>query len=330
MKKIRKKILFLLIISCSIGLSGVAQQQDIIVHDPSIIKEGDTYHIFCTGLGITHWYSTDLKHWTKGKPVFQKAPKWTDKVVPGFNNVMWAPDISYYNGLYYLYYSVSAFAKNTSAIGVATNKTLNEKDPDYHWEDHGIVVESVPGRDMWNAIDPNLAVDNEGTPWMSFGSFWEGIKLVKLDKDRIHVTKPQKWYTIATRKRTFGLSDTLPGDAAIEAPFIYQHGDYYYLFVSYDYCCRGVSSSYKVKVGRSKKITGPYLDIAGMPMIQGGASTILKGNSHWPGQGHNAILEDNGKTYLVVHAYDATDHGIPKLRILPIRWENGWPMLITP
>ena len=59
-------------------------------------------------------------------------------------------------GLYYLYYSVSAFGKNTSCIGVATNKTLHPSSPDYKWTDHGKVIQSVPGRDMWNAIDPNL------------------------------------------------------------------------------------------------------------------------------------------------------------------------------
>jgi len=250
--------------------------------------------------------------------------------VPGYNNHMWAPDISYHDGTYYLYYSVSAFAKNTSAIGLATNKTLNENDPNYHWIDHGIVVRSIPGRDMWNAIDPNLAVDDKGTPWLAFGSFWEGIKLVKLNSDRATIAEPEEWHTIAKRKRIFGLSDTLPGDAAIEAPYIFHHGGYYYLFVSFDYCCRGVNSNYKVMVGRSRKITGPYVDNTGMPMTQGGATLVLKGNQHWPGQGHNAILQDKGKSCLVFHAYDATDHGIPKLRILPIRWINDWPVIISP
>src|SRR5699024_8750474 len=148
---------------------------------------------------------------------------------------------------------VSAFGKNTSAIGLAINQTLDEHRSDYHWEDQGIIVRSIPGRDMWNAIDPQLIIDEEGDPWLDFGSFWEGIKLVKLKSDLTGIAQPESWFTIASRKRTFGISDTLPGDAAIEAPYIFYYKGYYYLFVSYDYCCRGSNSNYKIMVGRSKK-----------------------------------------------------------------------------
>src|SRR5699024_6582437 len=103
-----KSVSFLFFFLC-LGVSvAFSQQKNISVHDPSIIKEGDTYHIFCTGYGITHWSSKDLKHWTKGKPVFKTAPEWTQKVVPGFRNHIWAPDISYYKRKYYLFYAVSA------------------------------------------------------------------------------------------------------------------------------------------------------------------------------------------------------------------------------
>src|SRR5699024_7184608 len=275
------------------------------VHDPCIIKSEGVYHVFCTGMGITHWYSDDLKHWTKGEQVFKEAPDWTQKVVSGFNNHIWAPDISFYKGKYYLFYSVSAFGRNTSAIGLTVNETLDESSSDYHWEDKGIIVQSVPGRDMWNAIDPNLVVDRSGTPWLAFGSFWDGLKLVKLTSDRMRIAKPETWFTIASRERTFGIADTLPGDAAIEAPFIFQYHGYYYLFVSYDYCCRGANSNYKIMVGRSKKVTGAYRDKNGKLMTKGGATLVLKGNKHYPVLGHNAVLSDMGTYYLVFLAYDA-------------------------
>src|ERR1700744_699105 len=153
----------------------------ISVHDPVIIRQDSTYYIFCTGKGISMFSSTDMKNWVTEKPVFDKAPEWTGKAVAGFTDRFWAPDISYHNGQYYLFYAISAFGKNTSCIGVATNKTLHTSSPDYKLVDHGKVIESVPGRDMWNAIDPNEVDDENGNHWLDFGSFWNGIKMVKLD-----------------------------------------------------------------------------------------------------------------------------------------------------
>jgi len=135
----------------------------IFVHDPVIAQENDTYYLFCTGLGITIWSSPDMKNWNEEGRVFDKTPKWVTETLSDFAGHMWAPDIIYKNGLYYLYYSVSAFGKNSSCIGVTTNKTLDLKDPDYKWTDHGPIIQSVPGRDDWNAIDPAVAFDNNTT-----------------------------------------------------------------------------------------------------------------------------------------------------------------------
>lgn len=306
----------------------LGQQSSPPVHDPCIIKVDSTYYVFATGWGIAGWSSTDRVHWTRMRPVFQTPPAWITREVPGFRNVYWAPDISFYQGTYYLFYAASAFGKNTSCIGLATNRTLDETSPLYHWVDQGKIVQSVPGRDMWNAIDPNVVVDSTGTPWLDFGSFWEGIKLVKLKQDRTGIADPQQWYTIATRARIFGLADSVPGNAAIEGPYIFRKGAYYYLFVSYDYCCRGIHSNYKMMVGRSHEVRGPYLDRRGVPMIKGGGSLVLKGDTSWPGVGHNAILSDGGRDYLVFHGYDAHDRGRSKLRILPLIWDqDGWPVV---
>jgi arabinan endo-1,5-alpha-L-arabinosidase len=303
-------------------------QSNIPVHDPVMIKQDSTWYLFCTGRGISVWSSNDMINWKAEKPVFDTLP-WAVKTIRGFRNHIWAPDISYHDGFYYLYYSVSAFGKNTSCIGVATNKTLHPGSPGFKWMDHGKVIQSVPGRDLWNAIDPNQITDEKGIPWLTFGSFWNGMKLVKLSADMKSVSQPEEWYTIAARQRNFILPDSVAGDAAIEAPFIFKKDNYYYLFVSFDYCCRGEKSTYKIMVGRSEKLRGPYFDRDGVPMNSGGGSTVLEGDKNWHGVGHNAVISADGNDYLVFHGYDAKDNGRSKLRIEKITWFNGWPSIFT-
>lgn len=309
-------------------ISGSFLAQDIRVHDPVMIKEGNTFYLFSTGRGISVMSSSDLKNWERQPQVFQEEPVWADEVSPDFDNHIWAPDIIFHNGKYYLYYSVSAFAKNTSAIGLAINSTLDVNDPAYKWEDQGIVIQSIPNRDLWNAIDPNLMIDEKGTPWLAFGSFWEGLKMVKLADDLKSIAKPQEWYTIARRERSFELADDNPGDAALEAPFIFKKNGWYYLFLSWDLCCRGENSTYKVVVGRSKKAIGPYVDREGKSLNAGGGTLILEGNANWYGAGHNAAYTFDDKDYIVFHAYDAQDNAKPKLQIAQLSWDDtGWPGL---
>lgn len=329
---------------------------DIGVHDPSMIKHDDRYYMFHTGRGISNWVSRDMINWIRLDPVFESAPEWTQDVVPEFENHIWAPSISFHNGTYYLYYSVSSFGRNNSAIGLVTNQTLNPDDPEFEWEDQGIVIESVPGRDMWNAIDATLSFDEDGTPWLAFGSHWMGIKLVQLEDDlkTVAITpEGNEWYTIAERHRYWKLDERDAGDSAnpeldyddlypnaildlnrqsengaIEAPFIFKKGDYYYLFVSWDRCCRGENSTYKVVVGRSTDITGPYLDKAGQRMDYGGGSLVVKGNDEYAAVGHNSVYTFDGTDYLVAHGYDLSDEGRSKLVILEVTWDDdGWPVV---
>lgn len=312
----------------AIFITSFTEAQDISVHDPVMIKQNDTFYLYCTGEGITCYSSKDLKEWKREPAVFSEKPVWTDSVVSGFKNHIWAPDISFHNNTYYLYYSVSAFAKNTSAIGVATNTTLNAKDEGYKWVDHGIVIQSVPNRDLWNAIDPNLVFDENNTPWLSFGSFWNGLKMVKLDENLKSVAQPEEWHTIARRNRTFELEDANPGDGAIEAPFIFKKNDYYYQFISWDYCCRGEKSTYKVVVGRSKSATGPYVDKEGKLLNNGGGSLVLEGNENWFGAGHNSAYTFDGKDYIIFHAYEKKYNGASKLKVAELQWDAElWPVL---
>lgn len=340
------------IVACSTS-HAAAQTTDPSVHDPVMIRQDDTYYLFCTGRGIDVWSSKDLKTWQREDRVFDSAPEWVGQLLPRFRNHIWAPDIYHHDGTYYLYYSVSAFGRNNSAIGVVTNTTLHPGDPAFKWVDRGMVVRSVPGRDMWNAIDPHVTHDADGTPWMSFGSHWGGIKIFKLTEDLTEVAQPPEWHTIAARHRYWKLDERDAGDAAnpeldydeiyspkitelnrasesgaIEAPFIFQKDGYYYLFASWDRCCRGVNSTYKVVVGRSKEITGPYVDKEDERMDHGGGSLVVLGVDHsrWAALGHNAVCTFDGSDYLICHAYDKTDNGRPKLLVKPIEWDqHGWP-----
>lgn len=315
-----------ILILCLLNLGAAAQ--DIRVHDPVMIRQNGVYYLFCTGNGISVFSSKDLKAWKSEKPVFDAPPGWAIKEIPSFKGHIWAPDISFYRGKYYLYYSVSAFGKNTSCIGVATNETLDPAAENFKWVDHGKVIQSIPGRDLWNAIDPNLAFDDQQQPWLVFGSFWSGMKLVKLDTSLDRIATPEEWYTVSKRARDFTRADHDPGEAAVEAPFIFKKNNYYYLFVSFDFCCKGKDSNYKIMVGRAEKIQGPFLDRSGKRMDEGGGTLLRGGDEAWPGVGHNSVYTFDGVDYLVFHAYDAADQGKPKLKIETLGWDDGgWPLV---
>ncbi len=299
-----------------------AQQKSIQVHDPVMIQQDSQFHVFCTGRGISEWVSNDLQNWTKQKPVFDTLP-WAVEAVQGFRNYVWAPDISKYNGKYYLYYSVSTFGKNTSCIGVATNTTLDHNDANYHWEDAGKLTCSRQGRDNFNAIDPNLIVDRNGSLWLAFGSFWNGIQLLQLNDDALSIKQPQQIINIAKRDKVVN------GNTALEAPFIYFKNGFYYLFVSADLCCKGAESTYKILVGRSGAITGTYLDKEGKSMLNGGGTLVQQGDGiQYYAVGHNAVTILNGKEYIVYHGYDVNDKGKSKLVIHELLWDSeGWPLV---
>lgn len=291
------------------------------VHDPSIIKAGDTYYLFSTRAGIAIRCSKDLVHWRLCGDVFAHLPEWAVKDVPGLRG-LWAPDVTYFNGQYHLYYSVSTFGSNRSSIGLATNQTLDSASDKYRWVDRGKVIGSNVSDD-WNAIDPNVLFDEQDQPWLAFGSFWSGIKLRKLDRATGQLaTDDQTLYSLAGRPR----SKELPG--AIEAPTIIRKNNYYYLFVSFDFCCRGKDSTYNIRVGRARRVTGPYVDRSGKPMMEGGATLVIAGSGRWAGPGHCAILQEKDGDRLVYHAYDTEWHGVSTLRISSIRWDaDGWPTI---
>ncbi len=247
---------------------------DVRAHDPStIVREGDTFYLFHTGRGGPSKFSRDLKTWQQGPVVFAQVPNWWKEVAPENNGWWWAPDVIKIGERWAIFYSVSSFGKNTSAIGLVTNETLNPEEKNFAWRDEGIVVQSR-AEDNFNAIDAALLFDKDKRLWMSFGSFWSGLKLIELNAQ--------------TGKRLnnelFSIAAPPPGSPAIEAPYIYRHGDDYFLFVNWGLCCKGVDSTYEVRVGRSKKITGPYLDKEGQEFNAGRrfALSIAARTFYWP------------------------------------------------
>ena len=288
------------------------------VHDPAIIKSGGIYYVFSTGIGIPVRQSADLRTWRKAQPgkVFQKMPDFAHAIVPNQFDI-WAPDISYFNGRYHLYYSVSTFGSNRSVIGLTTNSTLDAENEAFNWSDEGIVIESTSNNN-YNCIDPNLILDTSGTPWLAFGSFWSGIKLRRLDYNTGKLALGDS--------KTYALAQRFVNNGAIEGAYIFHKGDNYYLFTSFDSCCQGRDSTYNVRVGRSKVITGPYIDRDGVAMLKGGGTQVTFYSERWRGPGHNSLIEDGGVDYLVYHAYDAQNAGIPTLQIDRLNWgDNGWP-----
>jgi arabinan endo-1,5-alpha-L-arabinosidase len=277
------------------------------VHDPAIAKQGSTWYVFGTGVGIQVKRSSDGYAWSNIGRVFNTYPSWANTYVPNHESNIWAPDIKYHNGTYYLYYSISTFGSNTSAIGLATTTSLSSP----NWSDKGLVIRSTSSNN-YNCIDPNMIVDQAGRAWLSFGSFWSGLKLIELDASTMKPKSGATLYSLATRSST-----------AIEAPYIVYRNGYYYLFASIDTCCQGVDSTYKIIYGRASAITGPYYDKSGVNMLNGGGTLFDAGNERWKGPGGQSLW---GTEAIAHHAYDAQNNGAATLLIKTLYWDaNGWP-----
>jgi arabinan endo-1,5-alpha-L-arabinosidase len=281
---------------------------DIGVHDPSMIWDGARYYLFGTGGTLAIRSSTDLLTWTNEGNVLPSVPAWITTALGSNPGSLWAPDISYFGGQFHVYYAGSTFGSNDSVIGLATSPSLASPT----WVDDQLVVESTSSDDF-NAIDPNVSFDPGCTPWLAFGSFWSGIKLRKLDATTGKLaTDDTTVYSLASRN-----------GGAIEAASIISHNGYYYLFVSFDACCKGTSSTYRTMVGRATSITGPYTDKAGTDMMQGAAEQLLASMGRYIGPGGGTAWKD-GNTYLYVyHYYDGDDSGNPKLQIRPIQFDSS-------
>ena len=294
-------------------------RRELRLHDPStFVRDTDgTWWLFATGNQIISARSRDLVTWTYHDPVLAAPPTWAIEVAPGnTKHHYWAPDIIKVGDLYHLYYSVSEFGKNTSAIALATSPVLDPAAPGYGWTDRGIVIRSGPGKD-YNAIDPALLLD-KGRLWMSFGSFWGGIFLVELDRSTGLLRDPD------------AAPHRIAWSREIEAPTLYRRGKYIYLFVNEGICCRGKDSTYRVRVGRSRSITGPFVDDQGRDLLEAGGREVLATEGNFIGPGHIGLFkDDSGKEWASVHFYDGTRDGAPHLALRRLGWtSDGWPEIL--
>lgn len=280
-------------------------------HDPATItKEGDTYWHMYTAPGVGFKYSTDLTHWTStnnhiftpGASWKSNYPAWTLPFFEPNNNDgnIWAPDVIFMNGAYYLYYSCSSFGSSHSAIGVVKSSSLN----DPSWTDLGMVVSSSLSTDI-NAIDPGLFRDDDGKVYMVYGSWHGGIGMVDIDT--------------VTGLATSAVTHLYGGShLATEAPALFKEGSYYYLVVNRGTCCNGVNSTYYIIVGRSTDVKGPYGDWRTLLPNQDGK---------YIGPGHFSLLRDSCNKYVSIHYYDESDGGRATLDILKLYMVDEWPQL---
>ncbi|MRG61159.1 family 43 glycosylhydrolase [Agromyces sp. CFH 90414] len=290
---------------------------DLSTHDPALAREGDTWYVYSTGSETSDHgtiqirSSEDGTHWVSRGTVWDEQPEWIETAIPGVKN-LWAPELVEHDGTWYLYYSASTFGKNTSLIALATNETLDPEDPEYEWVDRGAVLESS-SRDDFNAIDAAV-VDDDGTPWMAFGSFWSGIRMVELAWPsglRADASEPLR------------LADRGAPPNAVEAPYLVEHDGDWFLFVSRDACCQGLDSTYSIAVGRADEVTGPYLDRDGTPMLLDGHEPVLEAEGDRIGPGGQSVFGDT----LALHYYDARLDGAFQLALVPLRWDaEGWPV----
>ena len=243
---------------------------DTRIHDPSVIEVDGRYAAFGTGEqglyrgAIKVKTSPDGVKWTDAGAIGKGVPKWALATLGYQPTNVWAPSVSRRGDTVFLYYALTSFGLNASAIGLMTNVSFDPARPGEGWQDQGLVLMSTAGDDF-NAIDPFRIDVADGRAFLAFGSFWSGIKLRELD--------PATGMLIKDDAPSFALAGRQGG--AIEAPSILEHEGKFTLFVSFDQCCKGVASTYNIRVGRADRIEGPYLDRDGKDMAQGGGSLLL-------------------------------------------------------
>ncbi len=298
------------------------------VLDPSIMQQGGTYYAFSTDVAgssssgfLPIHCSQDKVNWTACGSIFPEVlPAWVISDVPGIKG-LWAPDVSFFNGEYHVYYSGSVLYSQRSVIGLVTNTTLDASDPAFKWVDRGPVLESKPGDDF-NALDPTILVDSDSSVWLTYGSYWTGIKQRQID--------PETGMLLASKSVRYDLA-TRPGvpNNPIEGASLIHHGSYYYLFVSVDYCCEqnAAANNYKEAVGRSTSPHGPFIDEAGTAMMNGGGTVLLEGDGVWSAPGGGAVYVNSGdsESLIIFHAHRASDKNTPFVWIKSIAWTNDWP-----
>ena len=286
------------------------------IHDPStIIVEEGKYYTYGTGMGLPMSVSDDGWTWRRAGTLMRALPggRPGEAVLARGGNNTWAPDVVRVGENYFLYYSAPG-TQPKSAIGLLIGKTLDPASPSYKWEDGGPVVWSDGVEDS-NAIDPGVFRDpTDGRLWLTYGSYFGYIRLVELDPK--------------TGKRLYPNRSPLNVAINSEASIVIYRDGWYYLLVTHGSCCAGSSSSYNIRMGRSRKVTGPFIDNMGVDMLQGGGKLFLGSAGRFIGPGHFGLLDvgDGVQKFSCHYEADLDRGGISVLDIRPLLWRDGWPV----
>ncbi len=239
------------------GILGIA--------DPStVVKCNGTYYVFGTGSGGLS--SKDRKNWTGVGYTPATSQSWWS----AHGGEMWAPDVTYKNGVYYCYYSISAWMNFNSAIGLTTNPTLDSTAPNYKWTDQGMVIDSIQaanGGAMVNVIDPSTFTDDNGKWYLAFGSFQGGVRLVELN--------PANGQLLANPPAPTHITNQ-----AGEASAVAHWKSYYYYAISQGTCCAAMKSTYYISYARATAVTGPYTTKSGASFLSGNVEKLLYGSDN--------------------------------------------------
>ncbi len=294
------------------------------VHDPTVILANGVYYSANSGLSLWTRSSTNLTTWTNIKQGLGGAnPSWIKTYVSAFDQAggdLWAPDFSYFGGQYHLYYAASTFGSKTSCLGHATRAAMSTG----AWADSGgpIICSNSPAYGSytnvnWNTIDPAVILDPDGAPWLVFGSGWDGIHIVGLTTaGAIDGASPIT--NIARRS----------GSNVVENSYMVRRCGYYYLFMSWDKCCQGASSTYNIRVGRSTSMTGGFVDKDGVQLLSGGGTKLMGDGNGWVGPGAPNVVFNDARAYIVYHAYDASASGnVFAMHVSDLYFDDaGWPV----
>lgn len=278
--------------------------------DPTVIRASDgKFYLYATeDIRNTPIYrSGDLVHWAYLGTAFTNSSR--PKLVKGGG--IWAPDINYINGQYVLYYAMSTWGGEWQAgIGAAVADR-----PEGPFKDCGKVLTSL-GIGVQNSIDGYCFTEN-GRHYLFWGSF-HGIYAIELSADGLSVLPG------AERKKVAG--------SFMEAVCIHRRGDYYYMFGSFGSCCDGANSTYRITVGRSEHLFGPYVNKQGKQLLDNQYEVVLHANNQFVGTGHNAeiITDDYGDDWMIYHSFLRSDIGRGRVLMMDqLKWKDGWPYVDT-
>ncbi|HET9473694.1 MAG TPA: family 43 glycosylhydrolase [Steroidobacteraceae bacterium] len=306
----------LLCVAVAVALPAHALDGEIQVHDPSTIAvHAGRYYTYGTGNGLPILSSEDGWTWRRAGSLMSAVPggkAGPDVLARGGNNT-WAPDVIHIGDQFFVYYSAPA-TQPRSAIGLLVGRTLDPESPDYRWEDRGPVVWS-DGIEDSNAIDPGVLLDpTDGRLWMAYGSYFGYIRLVELDpRTGLRRYPDRKAVNVAINS---------------EASILIFRDGWYYLLVTHGSCCQGANSTYNIRMGRSRKVTGPYLDNMGVDMIEGGGKLFAGSRGRHVGPGHFGLLDlgQGVQKFSLHYEADLDRGGVSVLDIRPLLWRDGWPV----